>query len=135
MPNQYTFAYDSVFDAHVSQQEVYATVVQPVVHSCLSGYNGCIIAYGQTGTGKTFTIEGAHDGDNRGIIPHAADDVRHARSYNDVGSFHGYCRYSSTFKSHRRLAHSFLCASLSFKYTTSAFVTCLFAAFVSKVGI
>jgi kinesin family protein 3/17 len=43
--------------------------------SSLDGYNGCILAYGQTGTGKTFTIEGALEGDDRGIIPLAADDV------------------------------------------------------------
>ncbi len=39
------------------------------------GYNGAIIAYGQTGTGKTYTMEGAHTGPDRGIIPRAVEDI------------------------------------------------------------
>ena len=33
---------------------------QAVVVSVLEGYNGSIIAYGQTGTGKTYTVTGKH---------------------------------------------------------------------------
>jgi kinesin family protein 3/17 len=36
----------------------------------LEGYNGTIFAYGQTGTGKTHTMEGSKTDENqRGIIP------------------------------------------------------------------
>ena len=44
-------------------------------NSGVQGYNAAIIAYGQTGTGKTFTMEGAHSGPSRGIIPRAIEDV------------------------------------------------------------
>ena len=44
---------------------------------CLQGYNAAIIAYGQTGTGKTHTMEGALDGEQRGIIPRAVQDIFH----------------------------------------------------------
>ena len=42
---------------------------------CWQGYNAAIIAYGQTGTGKTFTMEGGSSGASRGIIPRAIEDV------------------------------------------------------------
>ena len=48
--------------------------LQPVILSILQGYNGSIIAYGQTGTGKTYTIEGGTD-ENRGIIPRASEEI------------------------------------------------------------
>ena len=38
---------------------------KPIVTSVLDGYNVCIFAYGQTGTGKTFTMEGTLE--NRGV--------------------------------------------------------------------
>ena len=37
----------------------------PIVTSVLDGFNVCIFAYGQTGTGKTFTMEGIPG--NRGV--------------------------------------------------------------------
>eukprot|EP00976_Prorocentrum_cordatum_P027162 551206-Prorocentrum_minimum.AAC.1 len=43
--------------------------------STLEGYNATIIAYGPTGTGKTYTMEGGREGDTRGIIPRAIDDI------------------------------------------------------------
>ena len=41
-----------------SSQEDAFEEVAPLVHSALDGYNACIVAYGQTGAGKTFTMEG-----------------------------------------------------------------------------
>lgn len=43
--------------------------------SVLQGYNGSIIAYGQTGTGKTYTIEGESGDEARGIIPRASEHI------------------------------------------------------------
>ena len=37
--------------------DVYNRVARPIVSNVLEGYNGTIFAYGQTGTGKTFTME------------------------------------------------------------------------------
>ena len=39
------------------QETVYAEV-RPLVTGVLDGFNACVFAYGQTGAGKTFTMEG-----------------------------------------------------------------------------
>ena len=51
----------------------------------MQGYNGTIFAYGQTGTGKTFTMEGVADkADLKGIIPRSIDWIFNSiKSYND----------------------------------------------------
>ena len=42
----------------------------------IQGYNGTIFAYGQTGTGKTFTITGIeNDADLKGIMPRAFENI------------------------------------------------------------
>ncbi|ODM94247.1 Kinesin-like protein KLP2 [Orchesella cincta] len=53
-----TFTFDRVFDLNSSQQEVYRVVVAPLLKEVLLGYNCTVFAYGQTGTGKTYTMEG-----------------------------------------------------------------------------
>lgn len=69
-----TFTFDSVFGAESEQADLFATVAQPIVEGALSGYNGTIFAYGQTGTGKTYTMDGG-EGEQRGIIPRAFEHV------------------------------------------------------------
>jgi hypothetical protein len=72
------FTFDNVFDMDSSQQEVYETTAKPAVISILEGYNSTIFAYGQTGTGKTFTMEGfmySNTDPNRGIIPRSIDEI------------------------------------------------------------
>ena len=47
---------------------------EPIVDSCLAGYNSSIFAYGQTGSGKTHTMLGSLPG---GGEPAINDDVSH----------------------------------------------------------
>ena len=42
-----------------------------MVLKALDGYNGTLFAYGETGAGKTYTMSGANDFKNRGIMPRA----------------------------------------------------------------
>ena len=77
------FTYDNVFDASCGQYEIYDNVVSPLVHEVLAGYNCTVFAYGQTGTGKTYTMEGERsdydcgweDDPKSGIVPRALDQL------------------------------------------------------------
>ncbi|KIZ07666.1 Osmotic avoidance abnormal protein 3 [Monoraphidium neglectum] len=83
----YRFTFDHVYDQDSSQEDVYNQSARQLVHSTLQGYNAAIIAYGQTGTGKTYTMEGAArvredegvagdlEGPLRGIIPRSIEDI------------------------------------------------------------
>ena len=55
--------------------QVYETTAKAVVESSLMGFNATIIAYGQTGTGKTYTMEGFNSAEERGIIPRAIEQA------------------------------------------------------------
>lgn len=37
---------------------MYSSVVAPMIQEVLAGYNCTVFAYGQTGTGKTYTMVG-----------------------------------------------------------------------------
>lgn len=53
-----TFTFDRVFGPDSKQIDVYKVVVSPLISEVLQGYNCTVFAYGQTGTGKTFTMVG-----------------------------------------------------------------------------
>jgi kinesin family protein 3/17 len=79
-------SFDRAFDERAKQSEVY-NFLRPLVASSLDGYNSTVFAFGQTGTGKTFTMLGddggaegeafAFDGprDRWGVIPRAVRDI------------------------------------------------------------
>ncbi|XP_024991553.1 kinesin-like protein KIN-UC [Cynara cardunculus var. scolymus] len=69
--------FDEVFTESASQKRVYEAVAKPVVEGVLNGYNGTIMAYGQTGTGKTYTLGqlGKDDASERGIMVRALEDI------------------------------------------------------------
>lgn len=72
------FTFDHVFDIDSSQELVYDIVGKPAVNSTLEGYNTTIFAYGQTGTGKTYTMEGftySQSDPKRGIVPRCIEDI------------------------------------------------------------
>ncbi|NXE96973.1 KIFC3 protein, partial [Menura novaehollandiae] len=100
---QVSFELDKVFPPQASQEEVGATIhtagvmgghshllltlpcprqvfqeVQALVTSCIDGYNVCIFAYGQTGAGKTYTMEGtaANPGINQRALQLLFSEVR-----------------------------------------------------------
>lgn len=73
-----SFTFDHVYDQHSTQENVYECTAKPAVWSVLEGYNATILAYGQTGTGKTYTMEGFKysAGDpQRGIVPRSMEEI------------------------------------------------------------
>lgn len=70
------FTFDAVYDWNSKQQELYDETFRPLVDSVLNGFNGTIFAYGQTGTGKTYTMEGIRtDPEKRGVIPNSFEHI------------------------------------------------------------
>lgn len=60
--NTKEFSFDNVFDGSSTQESVYEKgEFSRTVDAVLKGFNSTVFAYGQTGTGKTFTMEGKSD--------------------------------------------------------------------------
>jgi kinesin family member 3B len=70
------FTFDSVYDWNSEQENVFNESAWPIIDNVLQGYNGTIFAYGQTGTGKTFTITGVpKDPTLKGIMPRSFEAI------------------------------------------------------------
>ncbi|ONL93746.1 Armadillo/beta-catenin repeat family protein / kinesin motor family protein [Zea mays] len=90
-----SYKFDEVFSESASQKRVYEAVAKPVVEashafqmplinlSVLEGYNGTVMAYGQTGTGKTYTVGrlGKDDPSERGIMVRALEHILSSLSF------------------------------------------------------
>lgn len=92
-----TFSFDAVYDDESTQRAIYEETAYPLVESVLTGYNGTIFAYGQTGCGKTHTMQGkAEPAELRGVIPNSFDHIfDHIKvaSANDKTEFLVRCSY------------------------------------------
>ncbi|KAJ3033941.1 hypothetical protein HDV00_005626 [Rhizophlyctis rosea] len=64
------FNFDMVFGPDVGQEEVYEESVLPLVQRFIEGYNVTVLAYGQTGTGKTYTMGSARAFAGGGVEPY-----------------------------------------------------------------
>jgi len=86
------FTFDKTFGEDTSTKQVYDNVVKGIVDSSVAGLNGTIFAYGQTSSGKTYTMQGSGTiaegaaagggGNGKGGIVHqsAADIFEHIRN-------------------------------------------------------
>ena len=57
--NRNFFTYDKTFGESSTTRQVYDDVAKGIVQSVSDGLNGTIFAYGQTSSGKTFTMQGS----------------------------------------------------------------------------
>ena len=62
------FEVDRVLTPAEDQAAVFNEVAQPVVEAVAHGATGCIMCYGQTGAGKTYTLAGGGSGGAEGGI-------------------------------------------------------------------
>ena len=68
-----SFRFDYVFEASTQTKTVYDSVAREIVDGVLEGVNGTLFAYGQTSSGKTYTMQGGANG--VGVVQLAADQI------------------------------------------------------------
>ncbi|OIW20876.1 hypothetical protein TanjilG_24954 [Lupinus angustifolius] len=68
-----SYAFDHIFDESSTNASVYSLLTKDIIHAALDGFNGTAFAYGQTSSGKTFTMNGSEN--DPGVIPRAVKDV------------------------------------------------------------
>ncbi|KAL8987199.1 MAG: hypothetical protein Q9177_003567 [Variospora cf. flavescens] len=67
------YYYDNVFATHDKNNKVYDASAKRLVRRVMEGYHGTVFAYGMTGTGKTFSMQGTAT--SPGVIPLAIADI------------------------------------------------------------
>jgi centromeric protein E len=68
-----SYSYDYLFLPEDDNAQIYTDLCKGIVDKSLQGYHGCIFTYGQTASGKTFTMNGSAK--SPGLIPHASFDL------------------------------------------------------------
>lgn len=67
------YYYDNVFASKDDNSKVYDSCARRLVRRVMEGFHGTVFAYGMTGTGKTFSMQGT--GSSPGVIPRAVQDI------------------------------------------------------------
>ena len=68
-----TYEYDFVFGENSTQEEVYENTTASLINQVVEGYSATIMAYGATGSGKTYTMVGK--GEKVGLMIRAIRDL------------------------------------------------------------
>ena len=73
-PHEFTF--DHIFPNTTLQSEVFSIAAEPLLNGLFEGINCTLFCYGQTSSGKTFTMEGIRNNTNlMGIIPRSMNYI------------------------------------------------------------
>lgn len=86
------FIFDRILRPACTQQDVYEQSVAPIVDDVMLGYNGSVMAYGQTGAGKTYTLA-SMETDNVGMTPRALADIFNKAAVDVVHSYKVFISY------------------------------------------
>ncbi|KAI1283708.1 Osmotic avoidance abnormal protein 3 [Halotydeus destructor] len=88
------FAFDGAYYVDSTTEQMYNEIVFPLVESVTEGYNGTVFAYGQTGCGKSFSMQGVSSpASQRGIIPRAFEHIFEAISTSEKSKFLVHASY------------------------------------------
>ncbi|CAN5975935.1 unnamed protein product [Sphagnum jensenii] len=68
-----SYTFDRVFGSDATTLEIYEAHTKDIIGSAVQGFNGTVFAYGQTSSGKTYTMRGSPQ--EPGIIPLAVHEV------------------------------------------------------------
>ncbi|XP_036366610.1 LOW QUALITY PROTEIN: kinesin-like protein KIN-7I [Octopus sinensis] len=71
--NNQSYMFDRVYDCNDITADIYHETVEPIICATMEGFNGTIFAYGQTSSGKTYTMSGSKE--EKGIIPMAMQSM------------------------------------------------------------
>ena len=89
------FNFDRVYSLDCDSRLIYKEMCKDVVTSALEGFNGSIFMYGQTTSGKTYTMLGSPN--NPGILPCVLRDIfikiKKLKKENENIEFKVYCSY------------------------------------------
>lgn len=86
------FTFDRIYSTSYNSQAIYKETCRNITKSVISGYNGTIFMYGQTTSGKTFTMLGTPN--SPGILPCALRDIFNMiNKEKDPGAFSVHCSY------------------------------------------
>ncbi|RZB66979.1 kinesin-like protein KIN-12F isoform X1 [Glycine soja] len=100
------FTFDSVFDSNSNQEDIFQSVGVPLVKNALAGYNTSILSYGQSGSGKTYTMWGHPSAmfeepspkSHKGIVPRIFQmlfsELEREQHVSDGKQFNYQCRCS-----------------------------------------
>lgn len=87
-----TYDFDGTFGGQSTQEELFQAIAKPSVDHALNGFRAAIMCYGQTGTGKSFTMCNVKTG-QEGLVPRSANYLFNSiaadptRSYQVEGQF------------------------------------------------
>ncbi|RWS29990.1 osmotic avoidance abnormal protein 3-like protein [Leptotrombidium deliense] len=89
-----SFTFDGAYFTDSTTENIYNEIVFPLVESVTEGYNGTVFAYGQTGCGKSFTMQGVSSpASQRGIIPRSFEHIFEAISTTEFTKFLVHASY------------------------------------------
>ena len=87
-----SFAFDRVYDSSSSSQLIYREICRDITKSVINGYNGTVFMYGQTTSGKTFTMLGSPN--SPGLLPCALRDIFNMiHKESNPAAFNVFCSY------------------------------------------